>query len=223
MKRALVLAEGPTEERFIKDVLREHFWAIDLDVAPTVVSTKRVRTGTAFRGGITSFGKFENDARRLLGTAGSALVTTMIDYYRLPADFPGMATRPVAKAIDRVKHVEGSIRSHFGNPQYFFPYLSVHEFEALLFCSPDELARALTQPEAAHRFAAERNGYATPEEINERPGFSPAERIRAISPSFQKTLHGPSVTKRVGLERLRADCPHFNQWITELETFARQQ
>lgn len=221
MKRVLVLAEGPTEERFIKDVLRPHFWELEVDIAPTLLTTKRTKSGDTFRGGVTSFGKFENDARRLLGNAGGALITTMLDYYRLPADFPGMVSRSSAKPVGRVKHVEDAIRGYFNSPQYFLPYLSLHEFEALLFSSPDELPRVLTQPEYSTRFANERNGFATPEDINERPGFSPAERIKVIFPQYRKTLHGPTVARRIGLERLRAECPHFNEWIGALEGFAR--
>src|SRR6266404_1562426 len=106
MKRALVLVEGLTEERFVKDLLREHFWHLQLDLAPTLLTTKRVKSGGSFRGGVTSFARFENDARRLLGTAGTALVTTMIDYYGLPEDFPGMGSRPPGQPLLRVAHVE---------------------------------------------------------------------------------------------------------------------
>ena len=76
MKRALVLVEGQTEERFVKDVLFPYFWPLGLHLSATVLTTKRVRSGEAFKGGVTSFGRFENDARRLLGSAGAALVTT---------------------------------------------------------------------------------------------------------------------------------------------------
>lgn len=94
MKRALVLVEGLTEERFVKDVLREHLLQKDLDISATVLTTRYEQKGRNFRGGVTSFGKFENDIRWLLGSSGDALVTTMLDYYGLPEDFLGMTTRP---------------------------------------------------------------------------------------------------------------------------------
>lgn len=121
MKRALVLVEGFTEERLVKDVLQEHFWAMDLHLAPAILVTKRVKDGPNFKGGVSNFKKFENDVRRLLYGAGDALVTTFLDYDGLPTDFPGMKTRPAAGPIARVSHVERSIAAHFGDPNYFYP------------------------------------------------------------------------------------------------------
>ncbi|HSY47889.1 MAG TPA: DUF4276 family protein [Thermoanaerobaculia bacterium] len=92
-KRALVLVEGQTEERFVKDVLAPAFWPRSLYLSPTILVTKRVKDGPNFKGGVTRFAQFENDLRRLMN-AGGAVVTTMLDYYGLPDDFPGMNTRP---------------------------------------------------------------------------------------------------------------------------------
>lgn len=220
-KRALVLAEGHTEERFIKEVLCDHFCLLGLDLAPTLLITKRVKQGGSFRGGVTSFGKFENDVRRLLGSSGGALVTTLLDYYGLPPDFPGMDSRPTGDPLKRVQHVEAAIKAHFDGRQDFLPYLSLHEFEALLFVSPEELSKALMPPAKAAEFAAVRAGLKTPEDINERPGQAPSQRIAAISPAYRKKFHGPTIAGRIGLDRLRAECPHFHEWLNALEAYAR--
>jgi hypothetical protein len=220
MKRALVLAEGDTEERFIKEVLRGYFWGLGLDLAPTLLTTKRVKSGGSFRGGVTSFGKFENDARRLLGSCGGALVTTMLDYYGLPSDFPGMDSRPAGDPLVRVLHVEAAIKAHYREHTNFLPYLSLHEFESLLFASKDELPKALTTPTKAVEFAAIRAGFKTPEDINERPGHSPSSRIAALFPAYRKKFHGPTAARRIGLDVLRCECPHFRGWIRALESFA---
>jgi Domain of unknown function (DUF4276) len=222
MKRVLMLVEGQTEERFVKDVLQEHFWAMSLDVTPTILKTKHEISGSKFRGGLSGFGKFENDLRRLLfESKGNALVTMMLDYYRLPEDFPGMTDRPVSGARDRIQHVERKIHQHFGSLPNFLPHLSLHEFETLLFCSPAELSMTLTQPNLEERFAEIRAAFATPEDINETPNQSPSKRIETVAPFYRKTLHGPSTTKRIGLKVLRAECPHFSEWLSRLETYAR--
>jgi hypothetical protein len=115
-KRALILVEGQTEERFTKDVLAPAFWKKQLFFQPTILVTKRVKNGPNFKGGVTNFAKFENDARRLLNGAGGALVTTMLDYYGLPPDFPGMKTRPPGGTpLQRVTYVEAAIAQHFGD------------------------------------------------------------------------------------------------------------
>jgi len=105
-KRVLILVEGQTEERFVKGVLGPAFFSRELFFHATILVTKRVKDGPNFKGGVTTFAKFRNDAQRLLNSAGDALVTTMVDYYRLPADFPGMDSRPPhGTPIRRVTHV----------------------------------------------------------------------------------------------------------------------
>ncbi|MEZ0075589.1 hypothetical protein [Planotetraspora sp. GP83] len=42
----------------------------------------------------------------LLGDSSTTLLTTLFDYYGLPGDLPGMATRPSGSPYERVAHVE---------------------------------------------------------------------------------------------------------------------
>ena len=220
-KRALILVEGQTEERFVKDVLGPVFFDRELFFHVTILVTKRVKAGPNFKGGVTNFAKFNNDAQRLLNSAGGALVTTMLDYYRLPLDFPGMSSRPPnGTPLQRVTHVETAIAEHFGTPRNFLPFLALHEFEAWLFSSPTELPRVMTEPQKQPQFQAIRAGVRTPEEINERPLFAPSKRIETLFPAYKKTLHGPTTAGRIGLVRIRAECPHFNGWMNRLEAFA---
>jgi hypothetical protein len=220
-KRVLILVEGQTEERFVKDVLGPAFWEKGLFFTATILTTKRVKDGPNFKGGVTNFAKFRNDTERLLNSASGALLTTMVDYYGLPSDFPGMDSRPPhGTPIQRVTHVENAITQHFGSSANFLPFLALHEFEAWLFSSPVELPRILAKLDKQNEFEAIRTSVATPEEINERPEFAPSKRIVNLFPAYRKTLHGPTTAGRIGLERIRSECPHFNDWMTKLEVFA---
>jgi len=219
-KRVLILVEGQTEERFTKDVLGPAFWEKNLFFQPTILVTKKVKNGPNFKGGVTNFAKFENDVRRLLQTAGGVLVTTMLDYYGLPSDFPGMNTRPPnGTSLQRVLHVEAAIAQHFGGLPNFLPFLALHEFEAWLFSSPTELPRTMNEPQKQALIESIRAAVNTPEEINERPQFAPSKRIESMFPGYKKTLHGPTVTSRIGLERIREECPHFHEWLAKLEDY----
>ena len=122
-KRILILVEGQTEERFVKDVLAPAFWEREVFLIPTLLVTKRVKNGPNFKGGVTNFGKFANDVKLLLNGAGDALVTTLLDYYGLPPDFPGMTTRPAGSPAQRVTHVETAIHRHFDSSPGFLPFL----------------------------------------------------------------------------------------------------
>jgi len=222
MKRALILVEGQTEERFVKQVLLPHLSSLNLHITPTLLTTKVVKNGPNFKGGVTSFEKFESDLRRLLGGAGGgALVTTMLDYYRLPDDFPGMTDRPVPTNLGtRVRHVEQALYNHFGDGR-FLPFLALHEFEAWVFSCPSTLPDVMTEPAKQPEFAAVCRGVQTPEQINERPGHNPAARIESMFPTYRKVLHGPIATQRIGLPLIRTQCPHVNEWLDQLEAFAR--
>jgi hypothetical protein len=221
-KRVLILVEGQTEERFVKDVLGPAFFHLELFFHPTLLVTKRVKDGPRFKGGVTSFGKFKHDAQRLLNSAGGALVTTMLDFYGLPEDFPGMESRPAqGTPIQRVTHVERAIAEAFSSPAGFVPFLALHEFEAWLFSSPTELPRVLTDGGKQGEFAAIRAAVTTPEDINERPESAPSKRITDLFPSYRKTLHGPTAAARIGLEQIRKECPHFSHWMNHLEAFAK--
>lgn len=220
-KRVLVLVEGQTEERFVKDLLCPAFWSRDLFLQPTLLVTKRVKAGKNFKGGVTNFAKFENDANRLLASAGGALVTTLLDYYRLPADFPGMSTRPHgAMPVKRVQHVEQALALHFGQRRNFLPFFTLHEFEALLFADTAILPVVLADPKPAQKLAAIRANVVTPEDINESPDTAPSKRIEQLFPAYRKTLHGPTAAKRIGLDKIRSECPHFDAWLKALEAFS---
>jgi hypothetical protein len=208
-----VLVEGQTEERFVKDVLAPEFYALDLFFDPRLLITKRVKHGASFKGGVTSYGKFRNDVVRLIGEANGRAVTTIVDYYGLPSDFPGAS-------IDRALHVEASIHKDLGAPQNFFPFLALHEFEAWLFSSRDELPQTLTEPGKHAAFAAIRDAFVDPEQINDGPQTAPSKRIAALFPTYRKVLHGPAVAMRIGMSAIRRECPHFAAWYEKLETLA---
>ena len=90
-KRCLILVEVQTEERFVKDIVAPFFAPKRLFVIPTLLVTKRVKSGPNFKGGVTSFANFERELRLLLNDSDAACVTTLLDYYGLPEDFPGMS------------------------------------------------------------------------------------------------------------------------------------
>ncbi len=221
MKWALILVEGQTEERFVKDTLAPHLHSFGLHLTATILTTKVVKNGPNFKGGVTSFDKFAGDLRRLLGGAGpNTLVTTMLDYYRLPNDFPGMSDRPGPDdAYSRISHVEQAIADHFQDGR-LLPFLALHEFEAWVFSCPTTLPLVMADEATQTAFAAVCGQYRTPEQINERPGHNPAARITAIYPAYRKTLHGPTATNRIGLSKIRTQCPHFHNWLHKLEEYA---
>src|ERR1051325_2258448 len=79
----------------------------------------------------------------------------------------------------------------------------LHEFEALLFSSPNEIASTMTSPKIAATLQAIRAQFPTPEDINENPPNVPLGTDTDSLPSNQKPLHGSLASQRKGLDRIR--------------------
>jgi hypothetical protein len=216
MNRVLILVEGQTEERFIKDILQPHLWDLNVDLQPKIATTKRVKDGRDFKGGATKFKKVEDDLRRLLGDTGAARITTLLDFYGFPKDFPGWANVTATLPYDRVRQLETALQDYFANPK-FRAYLMLHEFEAMLFAGPDQVAQTLNQPNKVSHVQAIVDSCTGPEKINEGVHTAPSKRVKSLFPAYQKTLHGPLIIDRIGLDQVRQSCPHFHEWVEELE------
>ncbi|WP_375755394.1 DUF4276 family protein [Corallococcus exercitus] len=220
MKRVLILVEGQTEETFVREVLAPYVLSRGLALIPRLVVTKYVKEGGSFKGGVPQYALVQGDLRRLLGDTGASCVTSMLDYYGLPKDFPGLSTRPSGNCYARVEHVERAFAEDIRHPR-FLPYLALHEFEAMLFADPSRCSLSFTPDEIA-KLQIIRAGVPSPEEINEHPDTAPSKRVLAVSPGYQKTLHGPLAVMDIGLAAIRAACPHFAQWLSKLEALAER-
>lgn len=215
MQKVLGLVEGPTEERFIKEIVSPHLQQHGVAIIPTIAVTKRVKAGPDFKGGIVSYVKVRNDLLKLLLDSSAACVTTMFDLYGLPLDFPGCRTAS-GPPYDKVKVIEQAFEKEINHPR-FLAHLTLHEFEGLLFTAPAKIAQALNEPQKEDALIAIRDCFRTPEEINDDPRTAPSKRIINLFPHYGKVLHGSIIAQRIGLDTIRAECPHFNEWLTKLE------
>lgn len=217
MIRAYALVEGQTEQTFIQRVLGPYLQDLGIYLTPVLVVTKRVSDGRKFKGGISRYAAVRRDLRNLLADRAAGAITTMIDYYGVPEDFPGHAALPRAgSCFDRVAHLEASLRADLDDPR-FRPYLSLHEFEALLLTAPETIGSVLPGNPFVDRLAEEVAGFRSPEEVDDGPETHPAARIVRLAPLYRKTVHGPLAAERIGLSAIRRSCPHFNEWVTWLE------
>lgn len=219
-RSAFVLVEGQTEETFVRQVLAPHFESRGLYLRPVLASTKRTSNGRKFRGGVTSFRKLEMDLLGLLRDTSVVAVTTMVDYYGLPSGFPGSEDLPATlSCYARVERLEAALSRSIGQSR-FIPYLSLHEFESLVLVSPEHLEHALPSRERASDLVNRLRSAGKPEEVNDGPQTHPSARIRTLAPTYDKAVHGPLITQRIGLAELRKHCPHFSSWVTKLEALS---
>jgi hypothetical protein len=96
----------------------------------------------------------------------------------------------------------------------------VHEFEALLFSDAGTLARHLGIDESKVVTVLSECG--SPEAINNNPLTAPSKRLNAWSNGkFLKTTMGVTIANEIGIERIRNECPLFNEWLKIFEEIQR--
>ncbi len=210
----LILVEGQTEETFARTVLNPHLSRMGVYPKTTLATTKRVKKGSSFRGGIVSYTKVRKDLVRLLGDTSAAIVTTMIDFYALPTGFPEYTELPRASCYERVAHLERAFKADIDHPR-FVPYVALHEFEAMLFANTERISHEFPDKNISEDLRAVRRRFQSPEEIDEEQ--PPSKWLKALIPEYQKVLHGSLISQEIGLEQIRHACPHFNEWLTQLE------
>jgi hypothetical protein len=218
MSRIHVIVEGPTEETFVRDVIVPYFAGRQIYITYSIVHTKIVVDGPNFVGGTVSYDKFKYDATKILRNPSINLLTTMFDLYGLSSTYPGRSSVPTGTALEKVSYVETQIAEDIGSDR-FYCYLGLHEFEALLFSNPAIIQDAFPETNCLSQLQAIRNQFQSPEDINDRPQYAPSKRLLTLfGDEYQKTVHGPLIAETIGLDVLRTECPHFNEWISTLES-----
>ena len=219
MTRLLILAEGQSEETFARRTLIPHLSAFGVHGSVTVLRTKRIMSGGGFRGGVSSYAKIRKNVIELLNDS-SARVTTLLDFYGLPNDFPqrtGTLTIPGLTAREKVVRLQQAFAADIGHHRHFIPFLALHEFEAWLFSSPQTVADHFGNPALTDRLTEVVNQAGAPEEINNDPATHPSARIEQMISDFKKTSDGPIILHKATLATVRAACPHFGQWLATIE------
>jgi hypothetical protein len=233
--RLLVEVEGPTEEEFVKDILCPHLLTRGYErVDARIMGNARQR---ARRGGIRKWASASRDIVGHLREDTGRIVTTMVDYYALPASenggWPGReqaakligTSRQRAESVEAVLHADivGRMGPHF-DCNRFIPFIAMHEFEGLLFSDCEQLAATLGEPRLASKLSAIRALFATPEDINDSRETAPSKRLislmESVESSYEKVVHGFLALDDIGLPKVRAECPHFDRWLQRLEALA---
>lgn len=122
--------------------------------------------------------------------------------------------------IQRIEAIEAKINQDWGLPNCFFN-LMAHEFEAVLFSNPDVFTE-IANEEATSGIRLIRNGFKTPEHIDDSPETAPSKRIKSLIPTYKKVTDGVFLAKRIGIDRIMQECPHFRAWIGKIRGIARR-
>ena len=216
MKRLVIIVEGETEESFVNNILRPFFCSKGLYNTIQCFKTKHSH------GGISKYSYSKKDILNTIYEK-DVVVSMMIDFYRLPSDFPGFndlkATQTHQEQANLLetrikKDLEDSQNQLFHN---FIPYIQLHEFEALVFASISGIDSLFERSEMDY------NGlmnviqqYPNPEDINNHPDTAPSVRLKKLISGYNKVLHGIDIINTVGMAELLVKCPRFKTWIESM-------
>jgi hypothetical protein len=222
MNELVVIAEGQTEQTFVRDQLAGHLATFGIS------AWARLSGKSQKNGGVKKWEAARGDIIRTLKE--NRFVTTMVDYYAMPDDWPG---RTAAKSVpwqNRATTVENAVANDIQtmmgvrfDRKYFIPYVQLHEFESLTFADTAKLA-AVVAPLSSQSIDTLKMSLdkilqdaGHPEAINDGYETCPSRRIQGIAKAYRKRATGPIVTRRIGLDKLRSECTHFAAWLARLE------
>ena len=212
----IVLVEGKTEMDFVDEILADHLRRFGY----SSVSPRLIAPGGA---GICGWRQAKTNIGRRLRT--NARVTTMVDYYGVEQDWPGRAESEAQPSHLKADFVERAILQDLREEyaaENLIPYVMLHEFEAMLFSDCQKFADAIGYPQLKPDFQKIRHQFRTPEDIDDKD--APSKRIEALLAPidvYSKPLVGLRGAMAIGLDAIRAECPHFGKWIDKLEAIPR--
>lgn len=170
---------------------------------------------------MANYNQIRNTLRKTLTNASKnedSYVTTMFDFYRLPADVPGVTDAAgINGPYERVELIERKIlETEKYNANFFFPYIELHEFEAMIFSDITKLEETyfeydLTALKECVKLQS------NPELINSGVETAPSKRIINCINGFDKANVGVDVLEKIGIENIVGKCQHFSEWIKHIE------
>ena len=216
MKRLVVIAEGETEESFVNNILISYFNSLVIYNYIQCFKTKHSN------GGLSKYSYIKQDIIKIIYET-DVVVTTLLDFYRLPSDFPGYKQNNALPHDRWVEIIEGQIKEDIERTQEqrfdnFIPYIQLHEFEALIFSSIAGIDALFEKSEVKYRdFQAVIDSYPNPENINNGPDSAPSVRLKQLIPGYDKVVYGVGIISEIGMETVLSRCPRFNGWIKKLK------
>ena len=211
MTRLDIVVEGPTETAFVDKVLAPHL--MEQGVCPFPNSLD----------GNVSVARLASRMAGWLRSPTSDFVTSLVDFYGFRDKQSHETVRELQARI--ANRIADEIRR--SSPQGYdkgrvLPYVQQYEFEALLFSDVRAFfVLPFASDRSVHALQGVRSQFPTPEDINDNPDTAPSKQIEQVMlRRYTKPRDGYLVAEEIGLDKIRAECPRFNEWVTRLETLA---
>ena len=170
------------------------------------------------------FERVKKDVLQHLKEKEVKLVTCFVDYYglkewpdkdKIPQNASPQQIADILNQAAKTELKKEKDADKLNINQRFLPYMSVHEFEALLFSNSQILADEIGISHELVEQVLQECG--TPEQINNSPITAPSKRLMQWKPDYSKTTDGILIAIKIGLDSMRFKCPLFVEWLTAIE------
>lgn len=203
-----ILCEGQSEGNFSKKHLSKYLQSFGIHCQYSLITTNKDKNK---KGGNTDYAKLINEINELLKHP-YCIVTTFVDYYRFPENFPSFQDCVRQKDKYKAKQcIENGMSKDINNNR-FIPYVQLHEFEAIVFAdipNTKELEKKVLQ-EILNQFND------NPEYINSNK--PPSKRIASLVKGYSnsKSLMNTIILESIVIDNVRQKCKGFNEWIENI-------
>lgn len=218
-----IVVEGQTEQTFVRDVLAPQMAHKGIYLHSALIGKP------GHKGGDIHFDRAKNDIGNFLKQRNETYISTMFDYFRIDSKWPGRAevrrqiqNGSLLTVIQKAEILEAATSDEiekvfacYNAESRFIPYIEMHEFEALLFIDANILAEK-TEIDVSQILEI-LEGYTNPEEINDDPAKTPAKQLESLKDGYRKVANGKTISEAIGIQTIRRQCAHFNNWLTKLE------
>lgn len=212
MNRLVFLVEGDSELYFVKNLIIPYLYNANIQGA---ITCQKITTNRKLNksGGNVSYSLFINELDRIYAQ-GNVIVTTLIDFFRLPNDFPNYTSQD--PNIIELGMIED--KSHYIN---YIPYIQMHEFEALFYSDINNFELFIENDDQILAMREILNTYSNPELINTHPERYPARRLKNIL-GYSKGSDAELIIDCCDIETIIEKCPRFSLWINKLINLMRE-
>ncbi len=220
MKKLYILCEGLTEKIFVRNILEPYLNLQGIyEIDAMIFKTSSYSYGKTHRGGVSNYNQAIEELKNLCYGNEPAIVTSFIDYYGLK-NIPNVSYNGTDKYI-LLSEIEEQMRQDVGSEK-FIPYLSLHEFEGLLFSSPEQFSDYFGNPRGLNARLNKilQDFNYNPELINDSKDTAPSKRIEALKPSYissyRKEIDGNIIAKNITINVIKQKCKHFSDWVDKI-------
>lgn len=210
MNRLVFIVEGDCEVYLIEKKVIPYLYTQIKNGSQWAMNAQKITTNRKknTKGGNVGYLYLKADIERTSKqNSGNTYITTFLDYFRLPNDFPGYDTSDIDKIEESVKDDNNGIR--------LIPYIQKYEFETLLFANRDALEIVIDESKGMNEIDEIIKKYPNIEDINSSPDNAPSKRLGRIF-HYNKTADSSLVLDFIEMDELLNKCPRFKHWIEEL-------